>query len=207
MVRFGLKWSVIVAAGLLGLALCALAAGLVVNAHDEDLTPQARTLLTPPPNPYKPEDNIYLALLGLDAPAGQSVITAGEARVDFYNQHLDSVLHDPSPTAVTDFLHASETTPHLEFKGDCNFIQPLNTSVWDEAASHREQVEKMLADNRELYERYLALHGIHGYYETVRPSYVPLPFFAWGGGDYLLLADLIAEPHTSCRPVKETETR
>jgi hypothetical protein len=137
----------------------------------------------------------------LDAPAGQSVITAGEASVDFYNQHLDSVLHDPSPTAVTDFLHASETTPHLEFKGDCNFIQPLNTSVWDEAASHREQVEKMLADNRELYERYLALHGIHGYYETVRPSYVPLPFFAWEGcARKIFLADVALRMRSGALP-------
>jgi hypothetical protein len=254
MVGVGLKWSAIAAGGLLAVALCALAAGLIVNAHDEDLTHQARALLMPPPNPYKPEDNVYLALLGSDAPAGQSVIRAGEARVDFYNRHIDAVLRDSSPTAFADFQRASETPQRLEFKGDCSFIQPLNTSVWDAATQHREQVEKLLADNRELYERYLALHGMHGYYETTRPSYVPPPFFAWGGsarkvflaevalrmrsgapaeqrqaladlesdlrlwrtvfggegalvskmisaaylqGDYLLLADLIAEPHTS----------
>jgi hypothetical protein len=42
--------------------------------------------------------------------------------------------------------------------------------VWSEALEHREQVEKLLSDNRELYERYLALQDLRGYHDTARPS-------------------------------------
>jgi hypothetical protein len=72
-----LKWSGITVFGLLALALLLFAAAFIINAHDEQLSPQARALLTPPPNPYKPEDNIFLALLGADAPPGESIIAAG----------------------------------------------------------------------------------------------------------------------------------
>jgi hypothetical protein len=47
------------------------------------LSPQAKALLRPPPNPYKPEDNIYIAIAGFDAPPGESVTAAGVAKVDY----------------------------------------------------------------------------------------------------------------------------
>jgi hypothetical protein len=43
-----LKWSGITVFGLLALALLLFAAAFIINAHDEQLSPQARALLTPP---------------------------------------------------------------------------------------------------------------------------------------------------------------
>jgi uncharacterized SAM-binding protein YcdF (DUF218 family) len=79
------------------LALFALLlAALGINAFDERPSPQALALLQPPENPYRPEENIYVALAGFDAPAGQSVVAAGQAKIAHYNERVDSMLRDPT---------------------------------------------------------------------------------------------------------------
>jgi hypothetical protein len=173
-----LKWSGITVLGLLALALLLFAAALIINAHDEELSPQARALLTPAPNPYRPEDNIYLALVGADAPVGESVITAGLTKISSYEQRVDALMRNPTLVAQEAFLLAPENPQRLAFKGDCTFVKPLQESLWQTIPPHREQVEKLLADNRELYQRYLALHELHGYYETARPSWL-MPSMPW----------------------------
>ncbi|HXI67618.1 MAG TPA: hypothetical protein VNH41_06760, partial [Steroidobacteraceae bacterium] len=81
---------------LAGLAGLLFLAALLVNRHDEPLAPEARALLTPPPNPYEPADNIYVALLGLDAPPAESVIAAGEAQIQYYNRAIDAASRGPA---------------------------------------------------------------------------------------------------------------
>src|SRR5215469_1723753 len=114
-----LAWLGIAAVGLAALALLLFGAAFLINTHDEPLSAPVRTLLVPPPNPYKPEDNIYLAIEGFDAPAGESVIAAGAARIERYNRSVDAALRDPSPARLTS-LHARD--PHrLQFGGDISF--------------------------------------------------------------------------------------
>ena len=170
----GLKWPGIAFLGLLGLACSLFAVTYFINAHDEKLAPQTLALLAAPPNPYRAEDNIYLALEGLDAPSGKSVIVVGQARIARYNQNLEGVLRDPSPARLASLR--THDQQRLEFRGDVSFLHPLDGSVWSEAAQHQAQIERLLADNAELYGRYLALLGLPGYYETARPSeFAPLP--------------------------------
>ena len=76
-----LKWSGITLLGLLALAVVLFGVAFVVNGHDEPLSPPAMELLRPPVNPYRPEDNLYLAIEGFDAPPGESVIATGQARI------------------------------------------------------------------------------------------------------------------------------
>jgi len=175
-VRGVLKWSGITAVGLIALAVLLLAAAFTINARDEPLSAQARALLTPPPNPYKPEENIYLALAGADAPPGEPVIAAGLTKVSTYNQRVDALTRNPTLAAEVASIHLPEDPHRLEFKGDCNFLNPLGESLWQTVPPHRGQIEKLLADNRELYQRYLTMRGLHGYYETARASYLA-PFF------------------------------
>jgi hypothetical protein len=52
------------------------------------LSPRATALLKEPHNPYRPEENLYVALVGFDAPAGESVVTYGQARIDRNNAQL-----------------------------------------------------------------------------------------------------------------------
>src|SRR5262245_55405747 len=168
-----LKWLGFVALGLAALACVLGGAALLVNAHDEALAPEVRTLLAPPPNPYADEDNIYVALQGFDAPPAESIIAAGEARIEHYNRNIDVALRD-APALSPEGLLAKD--PHrLTFKGDISFIRPLESSVWNEAPQHEQQIEALLQDNHELIERYLALILLRGYYETARPS-VLMPY-------------------------------
>jgi len=170
-----LKWSGITVMGLLALALLLFTVAFLINAHDEKLSPQARALLIPPGNPYAPEDNIYLALAGADAPPGQPVIESGVAKVSTYNQRVDRLIHNPTLPGEEAFTRMPEDPHRLEFKGDCNLVKPAQESLWQTIPPHREDIQKLLADNGELYRRYLALHQRYGYYETARPAaFAPL---------------------------------
>ena len=163
-----LKWLGVGLLALTSLVGVLFLSALLVNAHDQALAPEARALLTPPPNPYGDQDNIYVALQGFDAPPAESVIAAGEARIQHHNRTIDAALRDPS--AVSPEGLAAKDAHRLAFKGDVSFIRPLESSVWNEAPRHAQQIEVLLEDNHELIERYLDLMLLRGYYETARPS-------------------------------------
>jgi hypothetical protein len=166
-----LKWGGIAVGGLVLLALVLFAIAWAINMRDEPLSPRAMALMKEPHNPYRPEENLYVALVGFDAPAGESVVTYGQARVDRYNAQLDGVLRDPmaAPTEKPD-------PRSLQFKGKFEFPH-RSQSYWNEIPPHRQDVEKLLADNHELYERYLALHQLRGYFQTAWPSiFVPVAY-------------------------------
>jgi hypothetical protein len=162
-----LRWGGILAGSLVLLALVLFATAFLINARDESLTPQAQALLRAAPNPYPPEDNIYLALAGFEAPSGESTLAAGQARIDHYNRELDAVERNPTDEGVRS-LYMSDAA-RLEFEGKFDFSQPPD-SYWDDVPPHRQNVQKVLGDNLELYQRYLALHRLRGYFETARPS-------------------------------------
>jgi hypothetical protein len=167
-VRMLLKWAGVVAGSLALLALLLFGVAFLVNRHDEPLSAQAQALLRLPADSVRPEDNIYLALQGFDAPQGQSVTAVGQARIERYNQSVDAMLSDPTPAKLA-ALEARDPN-RLEFKGDVTFLQPLVGSVWSAAPRHQPQIEQLLADNSELYQRYLALIALRSYRETARPS-------------------------------------
>ncbi|HUJ52194.1 MAG TPA: hypothetical protein VLX08_01445, partial [Steroidobacteraceae bacterium] len=132
------KWGGIVAAGLLLVPLLLYAVAWLVNSRpDEPLTSLTQALLRGRSERCAPEDNIYLAIEGFDAPSGESVIAAGQARIEHYNQRIDAVLQDPSPANVAR-LRAPDAQ-RLVFSGDIGFLHPLDGSVWDEAALHRDE--------------------------------------------------------------------
>jgi hypothetical protein len=185
-----LKWSGIAVLSMIALAVALFAVAYVINAHDEALAPETRALLVPPPNPYKPEDNLYFALQGFDAPPGESVIAAGQARIESYDRRIETVLHDSSGQVVEALTRASDDPRRLKFNGDCALLQPLNSSVWSEVPKHRAELDKLWTENSELYARYLALHALHGYYETARPSYLT-PFWGTNCERQIFLAQVV----------------
>ena len=167
-IRRMLKWLGVTALAFLGLACVLGVAALLVNAHDQALAPEVGALLTPPPNPYSDQDNIYVALQGFDAPPAESIIAAGVARIEHFNRNIDAALRDSA--AVSPEGLAAHDSHRLAFRGDVSFIRPLESSVWNEAPQHELQIEALLQDNHELLERYLDLILLRGYYETARPS-------------------------------------
>src|SRR5215475_2314644 len=183
-----LKWTGIAIGGLVGLALVLFAIAFAINIPDEALSGAARALLVAPPNPYRAEDNAYLALAGLDAPAGVAPIEAGQVRIEHYNRQLAFVERDPTPENVENLKLPD---PHrLEFAGEFEFAQPLD-SYWDDIPQHQADVEARLADNLELYQRYLALQHTHGYYETALPSPLTPVYYVPTNLRTLFLAEVV----------------
>jgi hypothetical protein len=166
--RRGLKWCGIALGGLVLLALFLFALAWATNRGDEPLTPEAQALRQPPQNPYRSEDNIYLALLGFEAPPGESPIALGQARVERYNSKVDAALRDPTFKGMQSLLSTDEPRS-LRFRGKLECKGPA-WSCWREVPAHRANIEKLLADNHELYDRYRALQHLRGYFETARPS-------------------------------------
>lgn len=147
------------------LALFALLlAALAINAFDERPSAQALALRQPPENRFKPEENIYVAMVGFDAPAGQSVITVGQARIAHYNAQVELQLRDPLVVLTSDDPLA------LKFAGSTDFCRPQEPTFWGSVHANVPKVAQLTEQNRELYQRYLALFALPGYYETGRPS-------------------------------------
>jgi hypothetical protein len=157
------KW----AAGIL-VALVALFVG--INLFDEDLSPEAKALLIAPPNPYRPEENLYLALLGFDAMEGSSPTEAGEARVAAYEKEVAAALKDP-PNDIDAFPDkAWQKKQLLQFKGKTDFCQPLGRSCLAGVEIHRREINDLVSLNQELYRRYARLREPKGYYDIATPS-------------------------------------
>ena len=194
-----MKWLGIGLLALTALACVLFLGALLVNAHDEALIPEVRALLTPPPNPYSDPDNIYVALQGFDAPPAESVIAAGEARIEHYNRNIDAALRDSSAVSLEGL--AGKDAHRLAFKGDVSFIRPLESSVWNEAPQYQQQIEALLHDNYELIERYLDLILLRGYYETARPSAL-MPYPAAPNDVHRLFLAQLALQMRARRPVQ-----
>jgi hypothetical protein len=159
-------------------------AALAINAFDERPTARALAMSQPPANPYTPEENIYIALVGFDAPAGQSVITVGLARIARYNEQVDLQLRDPLA-----FSTASDPLA-IKFSGSTEFCRPQDVGFWEGLRGNGPKAAQLTNQNQDLYQRYLALFALRGYYETARPSPVAPLSYVDTGVRRLFLANL-----------------
>jgi len=158
-----------IAGGLLAFVLLLVLAWVLVNSVDAPLSPQAKALLTPPPNHYAAEENIYLAMAGLEGADERPTTEMGQDRIAAYNQALDSMLSNPELALE---LNKKWDSAKLTLTGKLELGPQRTTSIWTDAKSHRQDIAAALASNQKLYQLYLSLHHLHGYYETARPSYL-----------------------------------
>jgi hypothetical protein len=155
--------------GLIALVVLFVLACFILNSIDAPLSPQAKALLTPPPNPFPPDQNIYLAMAGLDGPSDRPITEMGQERIAAYDGALDSMLlHGDIPTG----LELKWNSARIQFSGKVAVGSPRESSIWTDAKAHRQDIEASLAANSRLYQRYLSLHRLKGYYETARPSFM-----------------------------------
>jgi hypothetical protein len=157
-----------IAAGLIAFVLLLVLAWILLNSFDSPLSDQAKALLTPPPNPYPPDENLYLAMAGLESAGERPIAEMGRERIETYNRALDSLLLNPELALE---LNKQWDAAKLVFSGELEFGPQRTTSIWAATKSHRQDIATLLASNQKLYQRYLSLHHLHGYYETARPSY------------------------------------
>ena len=141
----------------------------LVNSFDTPLTDHAKALLVSPPNPYPSDQNIYLAMAGLDGPGDRPIAEMGQERILGYDQALDSML--PRGEVPTD-LELKWSSTRIQFSGKLAVGSPRASSIWNDVKSHRKDIAASLVANDQLYQRYLTLHHLKGYYETARPSFM-----------------------------------
>jgi hypothetical protein len=182
-----------IALGLAALVLLIVLASVIANSVDAPLSEQAKNLLAPLPNPYPSDENIYLAMAGLEGPGEDPLTAMGQARIEAYNQTPDSALLDPDTASSAGKKWDSAK---LAFNGTLDLGPQRNTSIWTDAKTHRQEIAALLASNQELYRRYLSLHRLHGYYETARPGYRAPLIFAPQPLRILFLADVASRLQT-----------
>lgn len=146
-----------------GLIITLLLVWFAVNLFDRPLSASARAILAPPPDPYRATDNVYVALVGFDAPAGKGIITVGQDRIDEANRLRGSTLGKVN--LGWDIVPVPPTTK-LQFKGQADAHSLLTAPAWSAAREQRAQIAALTDANQELYHRYLSLHGMHGYFES-----------------------------------------
>ena len=180
------RYSKIVSRWVSGLILVLFLLVFAINAFDEELAPETLALLAVPTSQLADEDNLYLALMGFSAPAGQSILASGQAKLSAYEKSLAEIRKGRDAAEVL----STQNPQALVFSGTIDFLQPRTSSLWRDVNGHRADVEQMLKSNRELYARYLSLHELSGYFDKATPSlyqefgYVPKEIRA------LFLADL-----------------
>lgn len=176
----GLAWIV-------GIALALVLVIVAINAFDEDLSPEAKQLLAVPPNSLKPEQNLYLVLLGFDAMPDESPIAASQRRVAHYDEAAEEFPKDPRGWVDR---AADWKEPRLKFIGSLDFCEPRKNSCFAEVEKHKDEIDVIRRVNPVLYQRYLDLPRLSGYYETARPSILAWPAFVPGRVRSLFLLDV-----------------
>ena len=126
-------------------------------------------------------------MAGFEGPKERSIIEMGQERIDAYNAAFDSMLKNPE--LPLEFSKKWDSTK-LAFIGNLSLGPQRTTSIWNDTKTHRQDIPALLSGNQELYQRYLSLHRMHGYYETTRPSYFAPPIFVPQPVRVLFLADV-----------------
>lgn len=177
----------------LGLFIALLLVWFGFNLFDQPLSAGARAILAVPPDPYPAKDNVYVALVGFDAPAGSSIITVGQERIEEYERSRDRALADGRVGWV---IAPSQGAAKLKFKGGLDARSLLSPSVWAAARSQSARIAALTAANQELYQRYLSLHGMQGYFESGESIESASGLFATTPLRSLFLANIAARIRT-----------
>jgi len=161
---------------------------VLINCFDQDLAPTPAALRTQI-NAYKPEQNLFIAVVGIDAPEGVSVFDFADKKLKQFK--TDLALATPQPPEMGVRKIEETNNGNLKFSGNIDFVKPLRSSVWHDANNHREEIKKLLAANRVLYKNYQALRGFQVYFDTTTPSsFAPYSFTVPKELHKLFLADV-----------------
>ncbi len=143
--------------------------------YDEPLSPDlVGELAKPRPEVIEP-GNAWLAMLGIDAPAGVSPVVYGEKQM----RDLEKAIKDGKSTQ--EIISASlENKSALSFKGKLPpFYCKENRGIIAYSTAHSAEVESLCLDNVELFRRYEQLLSLTNFTEPlVYGFYTPFPHFS-----------------------------
>ena len=188
--------------GLVAVVLIFAAVVTIINFYDEPASPEAGTLLARAPNTLRPEENIYVALLGFNAPNGTSTAAWGQSVISAYEAELGS--SGVNARSESKSLPASEKA---KFVGRVGFCKPMTSSCWEHWQDHEAETEKLVRDNQELYNRYLELHALAGYYETTSPSFEAPMAYVPSEVRNLFVANFVVRMHASVKNERKAAIR
>jgi hypothetical protein len=143
--------------------------------YDERLSPElARELANPRPKVIEP-GNAWLAMLGIDAPAGTSPVVYGEKQM----RDLEKAIKEGKSTG--EVISASlANKSELSFKGKLPpFYGKENRGIIAYSTAHSTEVDSLCRDNAELLRRYEQLLSLTSFTEPLAYGfYSPFPHFA-----------------------------
>ncbi len=152
-----------------------LALFVFLGLYDERLNPElAHELAKPRPKVVEP-GNAWLAMLGIDAPAGTSSVAAGEKQI----RDLDRAIRGGKSTA--EIISASFNDKNrLALKGKLpSFYGKENTGILAYVTTHPDETATLCRDNADLLDRYEQLLSLARYAEPLAyGDYAPVPRFA-----------------------------
>jgi hypothetical protein len=153
--------------------LLAFGALVGVNAIDEDLSPQSLKLLEKAANPFKDEDNAYFAIWGMTAAEGRDTHATGRQAVAAITQRASGSAAAVPADAYSKELGKLKASPEV---GElCDWVKQ---DCYPKLSAASDQAEALAAANKVLLERYAALGGYKGYYDTAPPGFAtPFPPF------------------------------
>jgi hypothetical protein len=137
---------------------------VAINFYDPEVSEDAKQLAVVPDNPYSPEQNLYVALAGFQAPSGASIIATGMERIAAEERYSAAFMRNPMDSSLK-----RPEVARLEFAGKPNFCAHLTISCWAAADTHSRAIEQLREKNAELHARYLALPGFPGYFDISAP--------------------------------------
>lgn len=148
---------------------------LFLALYDERLDPElARELAKPRPKVIEP-GNAWIAMLGMDAPAGVAPRIAGEKQL----RDLDAALQ-AGKTPVEILSGSLADKNRLSFKGKMPpFYGKDNSGILAYAATHPDEAAGLARDNVELLDRYEQLCSLPRYVEPLTYGFSgPFPRFS-----------------------------
>jgi hypothetical protein len=176
------------------LILIVVAALISINAFDEEPAPEVKLLEKVAENSSSAENNLFVALAGFNAPAGVAIIEAGRMKIAEYDAIAKLPLKDQFATRENPAIQ------RLIFQGALDFCQPLVKSCWKDIQSHDGEIHGLLAENWELYGRYLELHRMTAYYDIAEPPVATFPPSVPGSVRSLFLADVALRIRNAATP-------
>jgi hypothetical protein len=151
------KWTLLV-------LFCTLGIVLLINMHDEPLSPEAMSLLQDSGPEVPRQQNMFFAAVGF-LTTGPDPEQAGWDHVQAFQSAL---------RVGKSWMEAEKLSeqPELEFIGDRKMLRPSGDfDAWLESVSSRTTAAaKMLADNRQLLERYEAIQRYQHFANTLPPD-------------------------------------
>jgi len=156
--------------GLIAFVFLIVLACFILNSFDVPLSDQSKALLAVPPNPFPADQNLYLAVAGLEGAGERPIAEMGQERIAAYDRAFDSMLLDPEKSLR---LNKQWDAAKIQVEGEVQALgHPRTSSIWTTAKTHHQDIAALLTSNQRLYQRYLSLHHLRGYFETVHPSFM-----------------------------------